>query len=64
MVGVSEHPALSCTLVDIEAALAEERKAQVPGSGLNNESHLEMPSFEIVLRLALQLLGNGIYMLS
>ena len=31
---------------------------------LNNESHLEMPSFEIVLRLALQLLGNGIYMLS
>ncbi len=51
-----------------EAALSEHRFqiaiaqwiTQAPGNGRNDEPSREMPPLEVILRLALQLLGNGI----
>src|SRR4051812_39827764 len=53
-------------MVDLEAALQEQLLdvtvahgiAQVPGDGLQDQRCLEVPALEIVLRPALQLLGN------
>ena len=55
-------------MVDLEAALTEhlleisiaERVPQISGHRLNDEPCLEMSPFEIMLRLALQLLDNGV----
>ncbi|EJL50770.1 hypothetical protein PMI09_04898 [Rhizobium sp. CF122] len=42
-----------------EIAIAE-RIAQIPGNRLPDQPCLELPSFEIILRLVLRLFGNGI----
>ena len=54
-------------LIDLEAALDEhflkvvvaERIAQIPSKRLDDQPSLEMPSFEVILRLALQPFSNG-----
>lgn len=65
---IAQYPAVDCAMIDLEAALCEhlfqisiaQRIAQIPGNRLYNQPCREMPAFEIILRLALQLLGNGI----
>ncbi len=66
---ISQYPAVDRAMIDLEAPLAKhlfqvtiaERVAQVPGNRLYNQPGLEMPALEIILRLALQLFGNGTY---
>jgi hypothetical protein len=61
------NPTIDGAVVDLEAALSQhlfqvaiaQRLAQVPGNRLNDQPCLEMPSFEIILRLTLQLFRNG-----
>lgn len=65
---IGEDPAIDGAVVDLEAALAEhffqiavaQRIAQIPGYCLHDQTGFEMASFEILLRLALQLLRYGI----
>ncbi|MOA17720.1 hypothetical protein D3C78_1379870 [compost metagenome] len=65
---IGEEPAINGAVVDLEAALAEhffqiavaQRIAQIPGHRLNDQPGFEVASFEIVLRLVLQLLCYGI----
>src|SRR4051812_20777959 len=55
-------------MVDLQAALEEqlldvtvaERIAQIPRDGLQDQCRLEVPTLEIVLRPALQLLDKGV----
>src|SRR3954465_8827652 len=63
---VGQHPAVQGGVVDLQAALQEQLLnvtvaqgiAQVPGDGLQDQRCLEVPALEVVLRPALQLLGN------
>src|SRR3982750_2708237 len=63
---VGQHPAVQGGVVDLQAALQKqllnvtvaERVAQVPRDGLQDQRRLEVPALEVVLRPALQLLGN------
>src|SRR4051795_2200634 len=63
---VGQHPAVQGGVVHLQTALQEqllnvtvaERVAQVPRDGLQDQRCLEVPALEIVLRPALQLLGN------
>src|SRR3954451_12386555 len=63
---VGQHPPVQGRVVDLQAALQEqlldvaiaERIAQVPRDGLHDQCRLEVAALEIVLRSALQLLGN------
>ena len=65
---VSENPAVDRAVIDLEAALKEhaleiaiaQRIAQALCHRLNNQPGLEMASFEIVLGLTLELLGNRV----
>lgn len=65
---VGQHPPVDRAVIDLEAAFPEhlldiplsKRIAKVPRDCLCNQACLEMPTFEIILRLALQRLGNGI----
>lgn len=68
LMGPISSQVVDCAVINIKAALPKhlfqvsiaQRVAQIPGHGLHDQPCLEMPPFEIVLRLALQLLGNGI----
>src|SRR3954468_13929169 len=63
---VGQHPAVQGGVVHLQTALQEqlldvtvaERVAQVPRDGLQDQRCLEVAALEIVLRPALQLLGN------
>ena len=65
---ISQYPAVDRAMIDLETPFAKhlfqisitQRISQIPGNRLYNQPCLEMPAFEIILRLALQLLGNGI----
>ncbi|MBP2444032.1 hypothetical protein JOH51_001471 [Rhizobium leguminosarum] len=65
---VGQNPAVDGAMIDLEATFPEhllkiaiaERITQIPTDSLHNQPCLEMPSFEVILRLTLQLLGNGI----
>src|SRR3954468_16978090 len=65
---VGQDPAVQGGVIDLEAALQEqlldvaiaERIAQIPGDGLQNQCRLKVPTLEIVLRPALQLLDKGV----
>src|SRR3954470_3461569 len=63
---VGQHPPVQGGVVDLQAALQKqlfdvaiaERVAQIPRDGLQDQRRLEVPALEVVLRPALQLLGN------
>src|SRR5215212_3861961 len=63
---VGQHPAVQGGVVDLQAALQKqlfdvaiaERVAQVPRDRLQDQRCLIVPALEVVLRSALQLLGN------
>ena len=64
-----ENPTIDGTVVELNAALADhllqipiaELITQIPTDCLHNQPCLEMPTLEVICRLALQLLGNGIH---
>lgn len=63
---ISQNPTVHGAMVDLEAPYPEhflkvsiaECIAQMPGHRLHDEQCLEIPAFEIIFRLALQLLDN------
>ena len=65
---ISQYPAVDRAMIDLEAPLAKhlfqvtiaERVAQSTVQPPVQSASLEMPALEIILRLALQLFGNGI----
>ena len=64
-----ENPTIDGTVVERNAALVDhllqipiaELITQIPTDCLHNQPCLEMPALEVIRRLALQLLGNGIH---
>src|SRR5215207_5591991 len=65
---VGQHPAVQGGVIDLQAALPEqlldvtiaERVAQVPRDGLQDQRCLEVPTLEVILGPALQLLDKGV----
>lgn len=64
---IGQNPTIDGTVVDLKYALAEhlldtpiaERMTQISTDCLHNQTCLEVPVFEVILRLALHLFGNG-----
>ncbi len=64
---IGKAPAVDRTVVNFEPALLEhffqvaiaQRIAQIPSDRLHDQPRLEIPPFEIVFQLPLQLFGNS-----
>jgi hypothetical protein len=65
---IGQNPTVDCAVIDLEAPLKEHALqiavtqgiAQIPSHRLDDQPRLKVTPFEIVLRLASQILGNRI----